>query len=85
MINYYYFRVWRWYSEEVLHCSSKEMLKKGLNLEQLTLLARCNGLHTLTLRPINLNVEGAKCELIDPDKMHHLCKGDFNGGCSSEA
>jgi len=24
--------IWRWYSEEVLHCSSKEIMKKGMSL-----------------------------------------------------
>jgi len=30
----------------VLHCSSSDKMKEGMNLEEMTLLARCNGLHT---------------------------------------
>ena len=43
--------VWRWYSEEVLHCSNADMMKNGMVLDQLTQLARCNSLHTMTFRP----------------------------------
>ena len=42
--------VWRWYSEEVLHCTSPETMLKGMSLDQLSQLARCNGLHTMTFR-----------------------------------
>jgi len=31
--------IWRWYTEEVLHCSTSELMKRGLSLEQITLLA----------------------------------------------
>ena len=42
--------VWRWFNEEVLQCTTKELLEKGLNLDEMTILARCNGLHTQTFR-----------------------------------
>ena len=38
--------IWRWFNEEVLHCSSSDKMKEGMNLEEMSLLARCNGLHT---------------------------------------
>ena len=44
--------IWRWYTEDILKCASPETLKQGLNLEQFTLLAKCNGVHTTTFRPI---------------------------------
>ena len=43
--------IWRWFSEEVLHCTSQEALKKGLSIAEFTQLARCNGLHTMTFQP----------------------------------
>ena len=46
-------RIWRWFHEEILSCSDKELMMKGMNLDQMTLLARCNGLHTQTFRPID--------------------------------
>jgi len=42
--------IWRWYSEEVLHCTSPEAMLKGMSIEQISRLARCNGLHTMTFR-----------------------------------
>lgn len=53
----YKFRIWRWFSEEILHCANIDMLKQGLNLEQMSLLSRCNGLHALTFRPKRLGDE----------------------------
>lgn len=47
--------IWRWYSEEVLHCTTHEAMQNGMSLEQLTQLARCNGLHTMTFRPNESN------------------------------
>lgn len=46
-----YYSIWRWFSEEILHCTTSEVMKQGMNLEQITQLARCNGLHTMTFRP----------------------------------
>ena len=43
--------IWRWYSEEVLHCTNADLMQKGMTLDQLTQLARSNGLHTMTFRP----------------------------------
>jgi glutathione gamma-glutamylcysteinyltransferase len=43
--------IWRWFSEEILHCTTSEVMKQGMTLEQITQLARCNGLHTMTFRP----------------------------------
>ena len=43
--------VWRWYSEEILHCTTHEFLQYGITLEEITQLARCNGLHTMTFKP----------------------------------
>lgn len=42
--------VWRWYSEEVLHCTNEVTMKAGMSLDQISQLARCNGLHTMTFR-----------------------------------
>ena len=42
--------IWRWYSEELLHCTYMEIMKNGMSLEEITQLARCNGLHTMTFR-----------------------------------
>ena len=38
--------IWRWYNEDILHCASKDKMEQGLTLDEMTLLARCNGLHT---------------------------------------
>ena len=43
--------IWRCYSEDNLHCSHQYDMHLGVTLEQLTMLARCNGLHTMTFRP----------------------------------
>ena len=40
--------IWRWFHEEILKCTTKEKMLLGMTLEQMTLLARCNGLHTST-------------------------------------
>jgi len=42
--------IWRWFHEEILKCTSKEKMESGMTLEQMTLLARCNGMHTMTFR-----------------------------------
>ena len=42
--------IWRWFNEEILHCTSRGKMELGMNLEEMTLLARCNGLHTQTFR-----------------------------------
>ncbi|CDW83605.1 glutathione gamma-glutamylcysteinyltransferase [Stylonychia lemnae] len=63
--------IWRWFTEEVLHCSTSEMMKQGLNLEQLTMLARCNGLHTQTFRPLLDPIKDPRFELIDKDLLDH--------------
>ena len=47
--------IWRWYTEEVLHCTSQEIMANGMTLEELTQLARCNGLHTMTFKPVHHN------------------------------
>jgi len=44
--------IWRWYSEENLHCTTPELLKLGLCLEEFSVLARCNGAFVQTFRPI---------------------------------
>lgn len=31
--------IWRWFTEEVLHCTTGEALKKGMSLEELSLLS----------------------------------------------
>ena len=43
--------IWRWYSEEILHCTSMDIMKNGMSLEEITQLARCNGLNTMSFRP----------------------------------
>ena len=43
--------IWRWYTESVLHCTSEQVMKNGMSLEEMTQLARCNGLHTMTFQP----------------------------------
>ena len=43
--------IWRWYSEDLLHCTSPDILKNGMSLEEISQLARCNGLHTMSFRP----------------------------------
>jgi len=45
--------IWRWFSEEVLGCTNKDQMAGGMNLEEMTVLARCNGLHTQTFRADN--------------------------------
>ena len=45
------YSIWRWFTEEILHCTTSEAMKRGMTLEQITQLARCNGLHTMTFRP----------------------------------
>ena len=47
--------IWRWYTEEVLHCTSQEIMANGMSLEEITQLARCNGLHTMTFKPVHHN------------------------------
>ena len=42
--------IWRWFSEEVLKCTNKSKMEQGMTLEEVTLLARCNGVHTMTFR-----------------------------------
>lgn len=61
--------MWRWFSEDILHCASSELMKKGMNLEQITQLARCNGLHTMTFRPTSEEVP--KFKLLDQDLIDH--------------
>eukprot|EP01022_Parablepharisma_sp_SALTPOND_P011681 TRINITY_DN1492_c0_g1_i2.p1 TRINITY_DN1492_c0_g1~~TRINITY_DN1492_c0_g1_i2.p1 ORF type:complete len:445 (+),score=33.19 TRINITY_DN1492_c0_g1_i2:248-1582(+) len=43
--------IWRWYSEENLHCTNGELLKLGLCLEEFSTLAKCNGLFVQAFRP----------------------------------
>ena len=43
--------IWRWYSEQNLHCTNPLLLKKGLCLEEYSILARCNGLFIQSFRP----------------------------------
>ena len=45
--------IWRWFNEEILNCTDKEQMLRGIDLDQMTLLARCNGLHTQTFRGCN--------------------------------
>ena len=47
--------IWRWYSEEILHCTTEEVMANGMSLEEISQLARCNGLHTMTFRPNERN------------------------------
>jgi glutathione gamma-glutamylcysteinyltransferase len=28
--------IWRWFSEEILHCTTSEVMKRGMTLEQIT-------------------------------------------------
>jgi glutathione gamma-glutamylcysteinyltransferase len=44
--------IWRWYSDENLHCTNTELLKKGLSLEEFGILAKCNGAFVQVFRPI---------------------------------
>ena len=60
--------IWRWYSEEVLHCSNEEVMLKGMNIEQLTQLARCNGLQTMAFRP---HEDPFKYEFLDHEVIEH--------------
>ena len=49
-------------------------MKQGMNLEEMTLLARCNGLHTQTFRAVNgwESVLAAKrIEYIDQTQICH--------------
>jgi hypothetical protein len=46
----------------------------GMNLEQITQLARCNGLHTMTFRPSMMHLEGLpepKFRYLDDDLLNH--------------
>ena len=45
--------IWRWFTEEGLHCTSHEIMRNGMSLEEITQLARCNGLHTMTFKPMH--------------------------------
>jgi len=66
--------IWRWYSEEVLHCTTTEAMLKGMSLEQISLLARCNGLHTMTFRAPGLNAQ----------RLEHVKSHNEHAHCHSE-
>ena len=57
--------VWRWFSEDVLHCTSEDVMKNGMSLEEITQLARCNGLNTMSFRPGEEGVDKELVELSD--------------------
>jgi hypothetical protein len=51
-------------------------MELGMNLEEMTLLARCNGLHTQTFRAgghdeLESTMRGKKIEYIDPNLIQH--------------
>jgi hypothetical protein len=57
-----------------LHCTTSETMKRGMNLEQITQLARCNGLHTMTFRPSIMHLEGLpepKFRYLEDDLLNH--------------
>lgn len=53
--------IWRWYDELMLNfcCIAKEDMEAGLSLEQMTILARCNNLHSQTFRATETSVPEA--------------------------
>lgn len=53
-----------------MHCTSYAAMKKGMNLEEMTVLARCNGLHTMTHRPA-MNENDPKFVLLNRDMIVH--------------
>jgi hypothetical protein len=70
------YRIWRWFNEEILHCSSPGKMEQGMNLEEITLLARCNGLHTQTFRAGEFNemesmMRAKKIQYIDQNLLEH--------------
>ena len=53
-------------------------MEQGMNLDELTLLARCNGLHTQTFRAgspdeMESTMRAKKIQYIDSDHDHHSC------------
>lgn len=71
--------IWRWYNEDLLHCASRDRMEQGLTLDEMTQLARCNGLHTQTFRSTEKHalsaeqiMRGKKLDLINyPDYHDH--------------
>ena len=51
--------IWRWYDEGLLTCTTKDRMAQGFTLEEMTLLGRCNGLHTQTYRASSTSVAEA--------------------------
>jgi len=75
--------IWRWYSEEVLHCSSVDAMQTGMSLEEITQLARCNGLHTMTFRPTQSDLVLLPDNIVEHVHSDHL--HDSESCCSSVA
>jgi len=44
--------IWRWYSDDNLHCTNPKLLMEGLCLEEFGILARCNGAFVQIFRPV---------------------------------
>lgn len=64
--------VWRWFSEEILMCTSQEQMMQGMTLEEMTILARCNGVFTSTFRAGHGEnvLKSKKIEYIESDSLH---------------
>ena len=69
--------MWRWYDEYSLNlcCISVEDFRRGLSIEEMTFLARCNSLNTQTFRAAETEIPEA---LIRGKKATILEKPDQN-------